>query len=628
MQTEIGKKIVEIIKSRHSEIKNKNRLKCELRFLEENGLLKDIYVLYQKIQKSSNFQGNRNIINSYVAYLLGITTKLPEREFKLEKRRTYARSGFPDIDMDFNHQRRDEVSEYLFEKYGRDKVANIGTIQKLKTKNAVRRVIKVIDPEHHLIFDSNGKIKDGESQRYQLENEIAKTLPIFMRHQDGSLVKSIKEAYEEFPMFRTQMDAYPKVYEAAQRLEGGIAAAGSHAAGFVLSPVPLCQIAPLHNTTEESAGKKKKTIATQYPANDTESLGLIKFDLLGLMTKTVITMALSLIKEKCVIDIDNLPLDDQKTLDLLNSGMTDGVFQLENPGMKRTVKEIHMDSFKDLAVAIAMYRPGPMQFISEYARRKKNPESVTYLHPIVKKYTESTYGIIVYQETVMQIFVELADLTAVDGYLFIKGAAKKKPELFMSMKKRFIEGAAKKSSRKIAEQVWNQFQPFMGYAFNMAHAVSYGYESWKTAYLKAHYPVEFMAARLSIAAADKKFDEVDKYERDCKNWNIDLLSPDINHSKLVYTIAGERSLRKPLIFKDVGESAAKEIVAHQPYKGPDVLYSFASKVGSSVSTKIVEAMCDAGLFGQLKKASAKKYFEQIKSDRKKTKGRQTSDMFG
>ncbi len=405
----------------------------------------------------------------------------------------------------------------------------------------------------------------------------------------------------------------------------------SHAAGFVISPIPLAKIAPMH-ATKTGSDSKEKTLTTQFVASEVEALGLIKFDFLGLLAKTVIELAINLIKERHMVDIDieNLALDDPLTLEFLQTKKTDGIFQLEELGMQRTIKEIGIDSFDDLAVAIAMYRPGPLAFVSEYAQRKRNPSSVRYLHPIIEKYTKQTYGIIVYQEQAMQIFVELAGLSNYEGYVFIKGSAKKDPELFMSMKSRFIEGATKKANKRIAEEVWKQMEPFQGYAFNKSHAVSYGYESWKTAYLKAHYQIEFMSARLSVAALDRKFDDVEKFERDCIYSGITIEPPDLNESKMHYAITGEMTLRRPVIVKGIGDKAAEEIVARQPYKGPNILESFAirTKNSTAINTAVIDYMYDAGLLDKTKsKAKSRKYFESVRADHKKARGHQIGDLF-
>lgn len=636
LQSDLSKKILAEIQSKHQKFDEQSVI-SELKFMEENDVCKDIWGILSKVKKNPRLIGKENRINSLVCFLLGLTSQAPTASFSLVKRRTYARAGFPDIDMDFNHFRRHEIVEYLIEKYGKEHVSNIGTVQRLGIRSCLKRTISVLDPDHSVVFDENGnRIKNDRSENYQFQQRVVSTLPdqFILKKADGTKIESIEEAYNEFAAFREVMDAYPEIYRIAKKMEGGISAYSSHAAGYCLSPIPLARIAPLHITTGvegENANYTDKKLATQFTAEDTESLGLIKFDVLGLLAKTVVTMASDIIHDRhgIRINVDKLPLDDSKTLKLLKECKTDGVFQLEEHGMQRTIKEIGIDSFNDLVAAIAMYRPGPLQFIPEYAQRKKNPSSVKYVHPIIEKHTKKTYGIICYQEQAMQIFTDLADLTPSEGYVFIKGAAKKKPEIFNAMKDRFIVGATKKANQHIAMEVWNWLQPFQGYAFNLSHACGYAYESWKTAYLKAHYPVEFMAARLSIAALDRKFDSVDKFESDCtRNLNITILPPDLNESKLNYTIVGQNTIRRPLSVKGIGEKAIEEIIKNQPYKGPDVVADFARKVGKSVNTGVVEVMCEFGLFGKIPKKKVVQIFDTVKSDRKKSKGQQTADLFG
>lgn len=632
---ELANKILSILQKRGLQDQDKKRVNLELDRMIEIGVLEDLFVLYQKVEKTPSLRGSTNGVNSLLAFLLGVTTAKPSGDFQLSKRRTYGRSGFPDIDMDFDYARRHEIETYLREKYGEEYVGQIGTVQTLKTKAAVRRVIKVLDPDKSTIFGSDGSVvKSDQSQNFAFQNEVLRTIPNLMKRADGSLVRTLEEAYKEYNEFRRYMDEYPEVYRIAKRMEGGISAFGCHAAGVVVSPEPLKYICPLHVThgvvDEDSSTEHSKTIATQFTMSEVESLGLIKFDVLGLSTKTAISFACKWIKENHDVEIDlaNLPLSDSATLKLLTTGETDGCFQLENYGMKETLRTIGIDSFDDLVVAIAMYRPGPKDYIQDFARRKRNPSSVTYVHPIVERYTKKTYGIIVYQEQAMQIFVDLAGLTPSEGYVFIKGAAKKKPELFQSMKQRFIEGASRKSSASIAEAVWKQMEPFQGYAFNKSHACSYAYESWKTAYLKAHFSLEFMAARMTVEAQRRNFEDVNKYEADAQKNGIKILSPDLNRSKLHYAIVGENELLRPLIIKGVGDKAAEEIIANQPYRGSDLVEAFSQKVGKAVNTKVVEALCDAKLFGTLRKSKVLQGFEIIKQDRARTKGKQVGDIFG
>lgn len=407
MNTDLGKKIYSLV-SDHGEF-DKDRVCQEISLFEEYDVCGDILTLHNKKNCYTN-----NRINSLVCYLLGITSKLPDGPLLIEKRRTYGRVGFPDIDMDFNHHRRGEIFDYLYNKYGRDRVANIGTVQRLTIKNCLHKTISVLDPEQSVIFDSAGnKVKNDTSDNFALRLKIVETLPKqpILKDGKGNVINTIEKAYEEFSDFRKMMDKYPEVYRVACHMQGGISAMGSHAAGVVVSPIPLCEISPVHLTgkiKDNEDDNDNKTIATQFTAEDVESLGLIKIDILGLLTKTVIRMTCNLIRDRHGIEIntEKIPLDDKKTFELFKNGHVDGCFQLENWGMQKTLQEIGIDSFDDLVAAIAMYRPGPMDFIPVYASRKKNPKSVSYLHPIIEKYTKNTYGIICYQEDTLISLVD------------------------------------------------------------------------------------------------------------------------------------------------------------------------------------------------------------------------------
>lgn len=1057
----------------------KDRLNSELASMDDMGVLPSLLSMYDDIQKNPKMKGDDNAPNSLLAYCMGITSKRPDGDFNLEKRRVYGRDGWPDIDMDFCYERRHEIIEYLIEKYGRDRVANIGTTQTLKTKSALRRVIRAVDPE--------GSVAQGDpSRNFQFQNEILNTLPksSIMKRANGTIIEDLQQAYDEFSEFRRYMDKYPEVFEMAKNLEGGISAWGAHAAGVCISPIPLAEICPLHvtkgmvddDTSEKSDEPAEKMVATQFSMGDVESVGLIKMDILGLSTKTAINLAVELIKQNHNIDIDvaNIPLDDKSTINLLKSGHTDGCFQLEEMGMKQTLQQIDIDSFSDLMIAIAMYRPGPKDYIPEIASRKKRQKKIEYSHPLMEKITKETYGIMAYQEEVMQVFMSLADLPPSEGYTFMKGCAKKKKKLIQDAKDKFIKGAIIRGiPKQTIQKIWGDMEKFGGYAFNKSlshnekivtsekdlsiqelynrnirgeklpniydpngkpikivdvydhgiipvwkvtfsngsvhkcsmnhkflttggvlplhdilkrkvsiiqnsevsyaqkkrldlfgvpegfgkssdfqysqkklrkvsseqktlqmpgllsevykkgvvetqermcsmeisqirtlfatklnkfkeilesdtpkfntngdiqkqnvevsvvidsfgpsrerpqvnhdvqikqrtlrcipeesirngnenickirctdpkiyaveeverrkprevyennhkyngkkqlavsprtcaqsyittdgiqtlsnseksevyiqvkkktnrfygsisqnsgrirwavpflkqrypqtqsreaegfrgkpgslqqgihgdtnvlrcmeisqkrvqkrrfrnplqfdlqlfrkkysqnnwqevsitnieyvgleqcydlevdspdhlyclasgiinsnsHACAYAYESWKTAYLKSHFPAEFISARMTVEARRRKFDYVEKCERDAINhFGINILPIDLNRSKLSYAITGEKEMRRPIIIKDVGDKAAEEIVNHQPYDEQDLVFSFASVVGPIVNTRVMEALCDAGLFGKVKKSKVLKDFDDIKSDRKKSVGRQTGDIFG
>ena len=621
---------------------HEKQILAEMEFFKEHDIFNNILKLYNHVIENPHTKGNENKVNSFVMYGLGVTSKKPDVSMgiQLDKRRTYGRDGFPDIDMDFDYKRRPEIINYLIDKYGRDKVGNIGIIQTLKVKAAVRRTIKVLDPTNTIHFNEEGKqINKEANENFRLENEILNTLPkpALMKKPNGEWIETVADACKQFSEFRKYMEKYPKVCEIATKIQGRIAGYGAHAAGVVISDVPLETICPLHQTVsvrshDDDAGKNDKVIATQFSMYDVEAQGLIKFDVLGLSTKTALHYATQLVKDRHGVEVDltHLPLNDKPTLDVLNSGKTDGLFQLEERGMQQTLQQIGIHSFDDLVIAVAMYRPGPKDYIPELSNRKRGSVSVSYVHPLMENITKVTYGIMVYQEQLMKVFMSLGDLSASEGYSFIKGCSKKKRELIEAPKERFFNGAAKKGiSQAVTQKIWADMEKFGGYAFNKSHACCYAYESYKTAYLKAHYPLEFMAARLSVENERRKFDKVEKYEYDAThNLGINIQEPHLNESKLEYAIVGEDTLRRPLLIKGIGTKAAEEIVAHQPYKGSDILLSFATKVGPVVNTRVMEAMHDSGLWSGYKKSKLLSDFEQIKKDRKKSKGRMTGDLFG
>ncbi len=608
----------------------------ELKRLNEadTDLVANLWTLYVTAQERGEIR-TENKWQSYLAYYLKITQYNPRQNFHIEKRRTYGRSGFPDIDMDFDYLRRSEIVDYLIEKYGRDYVGSIGNVQTLKTKAAVRRAIKVLDPTNSVHFDDAGKeIKGKVNENFALENEILQTLPGLMKRGDGTAVDSVDEACEEYPHFNQYMEKYPEVRRIANALEGTVSGFGVHAAGFLLSPIPLARIAPMHVTRQKGSitedGKQEKVIATQFPMADVERMGLIKFDILGLSTKTAINWACKYLQEKSInIDWDKIPLDDEETLQLLHDGHTDGCFQLENPGMKECLKMIGIDTFDDLVVAVAMYRPGPKDYIPEFAGRKRKRIAVTYAHPLLQDITECTHGIIVYQEQVMKVFMVLADLTASDGYAFMKGCAKKKKDIISAFQEKFVKGASSSGLTQYEiHGIWDDLQKFSGYAFNKSHSVSYAYESYKTAYLKAHHPTEFIAARLSVETRRRNFEDVEKYKKDAeKHFGFTFEPVDINKSKIDWTIEGTKTLRTPILAKGVGIKAAEDIVKHQPYTGQDVLLSFGRKVGKAVNNKVIEAMKDAGFWRGILKEKLLEDFEKIKKDKKRMRGRTTMDLY-
>lgn len=615
--------------------------------VEGKNNLQLFYEIWQK-RKGQNFTDNK--INSWTAYALGFASE-PEIDSEfMPPRRIFARSGFPDIDTDFDDERRDGVYEYIIEKYGREFVGNIGTFGTLKMKSAINRVTKAVDAAY--AFHKGDK--DCKAENHRLALDITATLPVAptgvikWRDEGGEevIIKTISQANRYIPEFRAYMDEYPNILRHATRMEGVVSNNSVHAAGVVISDIPLSQIAPLRTS--------KKGLATQFPYEDLESIGLIKFDILALAALTVIRDAINMVEANygIKIDIENLPLDDEPTLALYRTGKLRGVFQCENGGMQETMREIGVDNFRDVMAAIALYRPGPMDSIPEYVARKKGYQDVDYFHPtiepFVKEYLEPTYGVLVYQEQVMQIVNSLAGFTITDGYIMIKAVGKKKLYLMKKFADQFVRGCvANKVPENIARQYWDKFIiPFSDYGFNAAHSACYGYVSYQTAYLKANYTDEFFCSFLNVfmrramRKGAQNWDQVDIMERDAqRNFGIEITGRDLDKNGDEFQIIQKRDpssgisktkIMPPVCCKGVGEEAAKNIAKNRPYQKFE---SFVEKTDTKcVTTDTVAGLCEAGFFGPKGKKNASEIIERfgmLRDDLKKSrsKGIREVDIF-
>lgn len=604
--------------------------------------------------------GHRNDINSWTAYALGMTDKKPDEgsEF-LPKRRAFARKGFPDIDSDFDDERRDEMYKYIIDTYGREHVGNIGTYSGLKMKSFVRRAVKAIDPENTFFKGYD----EWKTKTNELGDEILNALPpqygAFLKVTDDQgnehPVKTVQDAYKWCPKFAYYMEKYPTILEHSRSIEGLLSIFGVHAAGIVISNEPLGCIAPLKQskiTDTAEDGEVKYAFATQFEYNDLEFLGLIKFDILALTTLSVIGRCCKLVEQNygLKINIYDLPLEDKKTFDLYKSGKLTGVFQCKEPGMQKTMINMGVDSLDDIMAGIALYRPGPMDSISTYCARKHGLESINYFHPSLKKYVEpylkKTYGLLVYQEQVMQICNSIAGFSIPEGYVVIKAIGKKKPELLAKYRAKFISGAKENNiDEKIAQDYWDKvIMPFADYGFNKAHACCYAYNSYITAYLKANFPEEFLTAHLNVEINRSEYDKVDALEKMSKEMNIEILPRQINHCKLEYFIVKKadpangipKSQIMPSIkCKGLSHNAAINIVEHQPYAS---LQEFAEKTDTKmVDAKSFESLLNAGFFKPAKgggrsanREEVLKSFEIIREDlkRAKKKGVIVGNIFG
>lgn len=639
----IKEEIVEIVKQKYPEYLNDVNVELETMEITDGLEGKNNLETFYNLWKSKKGQtGSKNDINSWTAYALGLTTKKPDGEF-LAVRRAFARAGFPDIDTDFDDEHRDDIYQYMIDKYGRENVGNIGTHGLLKFKSCMTRLIKTLD-----IANAYNKGKDEYVTANVIKvNEILEPFPkkgiLKVRDEEGNpqIIKSVADANKYCKDFNFYMQKYPDLLKYSIDIEGGFANFGCHAAGIVISDIPLERIAPMRM----ARGSK---IASQWVGEELESLGLIKFDILAIAALTIIKRAVKMVKENYDIDIDiyNLPVNDDKTFELYRKGFLTGVFQCEQGGMQNTMKQIGVDSFDDIMAAIALYRPGPMDSIPDYCSRKRGESKVDYFHPsvekYVKKYLEKTQGIIVYQEQIMQICNSLSGFRITDGYIMIKAIGKKKQYLMDKFKKQFINGCVdNKVPQDVAEQYWDKFVvPFSGYGFNMAHSCCYGYNSYLTAYLKANYPDEFACAFLSVEMERGKYDDMGHFEKSIsKECNIELLPRDINKCKMTYMVEVKKDvskgirrsqIRPSMLSKGVGKEAAENIVANQPYKN---LREVAEKTDwSIVDTKSILGLAESGYFGKSvakDPSKAVKEFANIRADLKTNakKGIQSVDIF-
>lgn len=609
--------------------------------LSKDSILEEFYSIYKSLKGK---KGDKNVINSVVAYCLQMSSKLPDLsdEF-LAPRRIFARAGFPDIDADFDYERRHEVYEYLITKYGRDRVGNIGTYGTLKMKSYITRVVKALDLAGSFHLGKDSYVKNNNL----LVREIIDSLPeqrgafLKVRDDDGDdhVIKNLSDAMEHCEDFSKYLEKYPGISQHSSRIEGLTSNYGVHAAGIVISGEPLSRIAPLRGTRkiDDSSGVD---FATQFAYEDLEHLGLIKFDILALSTLSVMSETIRTIKSRLGIDIDiqNLPLDDERSFELYRSGNLVGIFQCEERGMQKTMMQMGVDRFEDICAGIALFRPGPMASIPRYCARKSGQESINYfddsIAPYVKDILKPTYGVLVYQEQVMQICNSLAGLTVSDGYQVIKAVGKKKEDQLKKYKDIFSDGAVSNGvNREVASKYWQDFiMPFASYGFNKSHSFCYGLLSYQTAYLKANFPAEFILSYLNIECLQKKWDRVDLLLVEAKRMGISISSKNMNECKMKFQISEDKvagrkkyTITPSIMCKGLKMSAAENISNNQPFRNYE---DFVAKVDTSiVDTEAITALKDGGFFPKTKNAVDKfiKLRDHVRATRKK--GMSGVDLF-
>ncbi len=507
---------------------------------------------------------------SIVTYTLGITPVDPlHYGLPFERFLNPDRVTMPDIDVDFEDERRDEVINYVSRKYGQDHVAQIITFGTMLARAAIRDVGRVMGMGY------------GDVDR------IAKAVP-------NQLGIKLSEALELSPQLKEMHDGDPQVSRLigfAQQLEGVARNASTHAAGVVISREPLTELMPLQKATNSDA------LMTQVEMHGIEALGLLKFDFLGLSNLTILRKAVDLIKEHrgVSIDLDNIPLDDPKTFELLASGETTGVFQLESAGMRRYIRELQPTSVFDLAAMVALYRPGPMDNIPAYIRRKHGQEPVQYLHPLLEPFLNRTYGIFVYQEDIMAAAMALGGFSGPEADMLGYAIRKKKSSVLRSMKETFVERAAERGvAPQTIDAVFKAFEPFERYGFNKAHATCYGLIAYQTAYLKANFTVDYMTSVLS--AFRDNAEKVAAAIAECRRLGIDVRTPDVHRSGLGFTVEDDAIRFGLLAVKNVGESAIQSIIDAREADGEfRSLTDFCSRVDVRLANrKVLESLARVG----------------------------------
>ncbi len=561
----------------------RERLESELETIRQMGfpgyfLIVQDFINWAKDHGVPVGPGRGSAAGSLVAYALKITDIDPiPYNLLFERFLNPERVSMPDIDVDFCFENRDKAIEYVTGKYGTDRVAQITTFGKMLARAVIRDVGRVMGLSY------------GEVDR------IAKLVP-------ARLGIRLQEALDEEPRLREAMDADPRIAELvahALRLEGLNRHASTHAAGVVIGNRPLVDYLPLYKG-------QNGELVTQFAMKSVESIGLIKFDFLGLKTLTVITDAVRIVNrgrpEGEKLDIDRIPLDDPETYALLCRGETTGVFQLESSGMKELMIQLKPGTFEEIIALVALYRPGPLNsgMVKDFVRRKHGEIPIAYDLPELEPILKDTYGIIVYQEQVMMIARELADYSLGEADILRRAMGKKNPDEMARQKTRFLEGTKKKGiDPATAEKIFNLMAQFAEYGFNKSHSAAYALVAYQTAYLKAHHPVAFMAALLTNDRANT--DKVVKDIAECREMGIPVLPPDVNESDLHFTVVGDAIRFGLAAVKNVGESALESVLAARldggPFRG---LLDFCQRVDlHKVNRKVVESLILCGAFDSL-----------------------------
>lgn len=566
-----------------------DRMNYELSVVEKMGwpsyfLIVSDFVNWSKDNGIVVGPGRGSAAGSLVCYLTGITNLDPLKyDLLFERFLNPERISMPDIDMDFSDVRRNDVLDYVTKKYGEDHVSQIITFGTMAAKAAVRDVGRVLNIP------------------YDFCDSLSKDIPMFTKLDEAiKTVPELKEKYNKNP------DA-KKILDYALRLEGVARHHSTHACGVLITKNPLTDYTPI-----QYASSSDKTIVSQYSAHPIEDLGLLKMDFLGLKNLTIIEAALKIIKNTrgLKINIDDIPMDDKSAYELFQRGETTGVFQFESSGMKRYLRDLKPTEFEDIIAMVALYRPGPMEWIPDYITGKHGEKKVAYLHPKLEPILDKTYGVAIYQEQVMQIARDLAGFTMGQADVLRKAMGKKIVSLLAEQKEKFVDGCVKNGIHKeLAEKIFSFIEPFAGYGFNRSHAACYALIGYQTAYLKAHWPVEFMAALLTSDQHDS--DRIAIEIDECRNMGLKIMAPDVNESFDSFTVVTTGTAEQKTVaenekvdtirfglnaVKNVGEHIVEVIIherkEHGPYKD---LFDFLERVSDKdLNKKSLESLIKCG----------------------------------
>ena len=592
------------------------RLNNELNVIKSVGFSGYFLIIWDIVRKAREMgipvgPGRGSAVGSLVIYALGISELDPiEYNLLFERFLNTERISPPDVDIDFSDIGRDRIIKYVRDLYGEESVSQIITFNRMMARGVIRDVGRALDLS------------------YQEVDKIAKMIP---NGPDVTIEKVVEKNTELKEIFNGN-PLYRELYEISTRIEGQVKNTSIHAAGVVIAPGKIYEYAPLYKSPDGS-------ITTQYDMKSLEQLGLLKVDFLGLRTLTIIQWTEEMIRERHDPDFDitKIPLNDKKTFKLISQGDTLGVFQLESSGFREMLRRLKPSKLQDLIAAIALYRPGPLKsgMVESFIKRKNGKERIHYDFPELKPILEETYGVIVYQEQVMQIAAKLAGFTLGQADVLRKAMGKKKPEVMKKQREVFVKGAvALGHEKKKVEKLFDDIEQFAGYGFNKSHAAGYGLLSYRTAYLKAHYPNEFLCANMTAETHSQNFTEkIHQFVNEARRLKIKVVPPDINRSDYKFTLLEDGSILFGLsAIKNVGEAAVEEIVRARQKGGPFKSFkNFLERIDSrKVNKKVIESLIKAGAFDSIDPNRAKllEILPDLYSKTQKATGGFVGSLFG